>query len=87
MLIFANLFLWFATWMHFRTKVEFSVGGEFFHCIGKRVTVEGFTCIMPWLAVSEKNLPQFTIGEKIEVSKVDLYEVLFGCPCLIVTYL
>ncbi|XP_021624934.1 DNA topoisomerase 3-beta isoform X2 [Manihot esculenta] len=57
-----------------RTKVEFSVGGEFFHCIGKRVTVEGFTCIMPWLAVSEKNLPQFTIGEKIEVSKVDLYE-------------
>ncbi|XP_043806934.1 DNA topoisomerase 3-beta isoform X3 [Manihot esculenta] len=61
-----------------RTKVEFSVGGEFFHCIGKRVTVEGFTCIMPWLAVSEKNLPQFTIGEKIEVSKVDLYEVQAG---------
>ncbi|KDP32568.1 hypothetical protein JCGZ_13118 [Jatropha curcas] len=57
-----------------RTKVEFSVAGEFFHCIGQHVTVEGFTSIMPWLVVSEKNLPQFKKGEKVEVSKVDLFE-------------
>ncbi|XP_050236391.1 DNA topoisomerase 3-beta isoform X2 [Mercurialis annua] len=57
-----------------RTKVEFSVGGEFFHCIGLRVTVEGFTSVLPWLAVTEKNLPQFVKGEKIEVSKVELFE-------------
>lgn len=29
---------------------------------------------MPWLAVSEKNLPQFAKGDKIEVSKVELFE-------------
>lgn len=57
-----------------RKKIEFSVGGEFFHCVGQHVTVKGFTAIMPWLAVSEKNLPQFTEGEKIELSKVELYE-------------
>ncbi|CAL8083740.1 unnamed protein product [Prunus armeniaca] len=33
---------------------------------------------MPWLAVTEKNLPQFTKGDKIEVSEVDLHEVLAG---------
>lgn len=32
---------------------------------------------MPWLAVSEKNLPQFMKGEKLEVSKVELFEVGF----------
>ncbi|KAG6748637.1 hypothetical protein POTOM_048566 [Populus tomentosa] len=57
-----------------RTKVEFSIGGEFFHCIGLHVIVKGFTSIMPWLAVSEKNLPQFAKGDKIEVSKVELFE-------------
>ncbi|GAV58963.1 Topoisom_bac domain-containing protein, partial [Cephalotus follicularis] len=59
---------------YIRTRVEFSVGGEFFHCIGQNVTVKGFTSVMPWSAVNEKNLPQFTKGEKIEVSKVELYE-------------
>lgn len=70
-IIFANV--------HSRTKVEFSIGGEFFHCVGHRVLVKGFTSIMPWLAVTEKNLPQFTKGEKIEVSQVDLHEVLYIC--------
>ncbi|KAJ6723650.1 DNA TOPOISOMERASE 3-BETA-1 [Salix koriyanagi] len=59
---------------YIRKKVEFSIGGEFFHCIGLHVTVKGFTSIMPWLAVSEKNLPQFAKGDKIEVSKVELFE-------------
>ncbi|KAK9288869.1 hypothetical protein L1049_017335 [Liquidambar formosana] len=57
-----------------RTKVEFSIGGELFHCTGQHVTVKGFTSIMPWLSVNEKNLPQFTKGEKIEVLKVELHE-------------
>ncbi|GLU09482.1 hypothetical protein SLE2022_263420 [Rubroshorea leprosula] len=57
-----------------RKKVQFKVGGECFHCVGQHVTLEGFTSIMPWLAVNEKRLPQFTIGEKIEVSNVELYE-------------
>lgn len=35
---------------------------------------------MPWLAINEKNLPQFTKGEKIEVSKVELYEVIYIPP-------
>lgn len=59
-----------------RTTIEFSVGGEFFHSVGQRVTIKGYTCIMPWLAVKENNLPQFTKGEKVKISKVDLYEVL-----------
>lgn len=68
---------------YFRKKVEFSIGGEFFHCIGQRVIVKGFTSIMPWLAVSEKSLPQFAKGDKIEVSKVELFEVLFELACLV----
>ncbi|XP_015887107.3 DNA topoisomerase 3-beta isoform X1 [Ziziphus jujuba] len=59
---------------YLRTKVEFSIGGESFQCVGQHVTVKGFTAIMPWLAIPEKNLPQFTKGEKIEISKVDLFE-------------
>lgn len=46
-----------------------------FHCTGQHVITKGFTSIMPWLAVSEKNLPQFTKGDKISITKVDLYEV------------
>ena len=53
------------------------MGGEFFNCAGQHVTVKGFTAIMPWLAVTEKNLPQFTEGEKIQILRVELYEVLF----------
>lgn len=53
------------------------MGGESFYCTGQRVTVQGFTSVMPWLAVNEKNLPHFTKGEKIEVSKVELHEVPF----------
>lgn len=30
---------------------------------------------MPWLAVNEKKLPQFLKGEKIEVARVELYQV------------
>ncbi|XP_031381136.1 DNA topoisomerase 3-beta isoform X2 [Punica granatum] len=63
-----------------RTKVEFTIGGESFHCVGLRVTAKGFTSIMPWLAVSEKTLPQFTKGEKLEVSKVELYEGCTSAP-------
>ncbi|GMN59693.1 hypothetical protein TIFTF001_028789 [Ficus carica] len=59
---------------YLRTKVEFSIGGESFHCVGHRILEKGFTSIMPWLAVNEKNLPQFTKGEKIEVVRVELYE-------------
>ncbi|XP_057959790.1 DNA topoisomerase 3-beta isoform X2 [Malania oleifera] len=59
---------------YIRTWVEFSICGEFFHCMGQLVTVKGFTSIMPWLAVNEKNLPRLTRGEKIKVSKVELYE-------------
>lgn len=61
---------------NFRTKVEFSSGGEVFYCVGQRVTDKGFTSVMPWLAVNETSLPQFTKGEKIEVSKVELHEVV-----------
>ncbi|KAM7277602.1 hypothetical protein ACFE04_004736 [Oxalis oulophora] len=65
---------------YIRTKVEFSVGGELFHCTGQRVTVKGFTSIMPWLAVNEKTLPQFVKGERIEVSNVDLHEGSTSAP-------
>lgn len=59
---------------YLRTKVKFSIGGEGFHCTGQHVMDEGFTSVMPWLAVTERNLPRFTKGEKIEASKVELYE-------------
>ncbi|KAF5178482.1 Dna topoisomerase 3-beta, partial [Thalictrum thalictroides] len=42
--------------------------------MGQRVLSKGFTSIMPWMAVNENNLPQFTKGKKIKISKVDLYE-------------
>ncbi|XP_044500642.1 DNA topoisomerase 3-beta isoform X4 [Mangifera indica] len=57
-----------------RKKIKFSMGGEYFHCVGHHVTVEGFTSIMPWLAITERNLPEFSKGEKIEVSRVELNE-------------
>ncbi|PON95541.1 DNA topoisomerase, type IA [Trema orientale] len=59
---------------YLRTKVEFSTGGESFHSVGHRVLAKGFTHIMPWLGINEKNLPQFTQGEKIEIATVELYE-------------
>lgn len=60
---------------YFRTKIEFEAGGELFQCVGQRVISKGFTYIMPWLGVNEKNLPQFNKGEKISILKVDLHEV------------
>ncbi|XP_030507422.2 DNA topoisomerase 3-beta isoform X1 [Cannabis sativa] len=59
---------------YLRTKVEFSTGGESFHCVGIRVLTKGFTDVMPWLGIAEKNLPQFRKGEKLEVARVELYE-------------
>uniref|UniRef100_A0A7N0TSD1 DNA topoisomerase n=1 Tax=Kalanchoe fedtschenkoi TaxID=63787 RepID=A0A7N0TSD1_KALFE len=63
-----------------RTMVDFSVGGESFHCVGLRVIVKGFTAVMPWLAVNEKSLPQFSKGDKIKISKVELYEGYTTAP-------
>lgn len=57
--------------------MELSIGGETFHCTGQRVTEKGFTAIMPWSAVDEKKLPSFLKGERIEVIRVELYEVTF----------
>ncbi|XXG46925.1 hypothetical protein AAC387_Pa02g1653 [Persea americana] len=59
---------------YIRTKVKFSAGGEFFHCVGQHVIVKGFTSVMPWMSLNEKNLPQFSLGERINILKVDLYE-------------
>ncbi|XP_068665941.1 DNA topoisomerase 3-beta [Aristolochia californica] len=59
---------------YMRTKVEFSSGRESFYCTGVLVLAKGFTSIMPWMAVNEKSLPQFTKREKIKISKIDLYE-------------
>ncbi|MED6197065.1 hypothetical protein PIB30_053243 [Stylosanthes scabra] len=59
---------------YLRRKVEFSIGGESFHCTGHQVIAKGFTAIMPWLAVNDKNIPSFTKGQKIGVSKLELYE-------------
>ncbi|XP_010247445.1 PREDICTED: DNA topoisomerase 3-beta isoform X1 [Nelumbo nucifera] len=59
---------------YLRTRVDFTSGGELFYCTGQHVTVNGFTSVMPWMAVTEKNLPQFTKGEKIEISKLELFE-------------
>ncbi|KAF3684282.1 hypothetical protein FXO37_01403 [Capsicum annuum] len=40
-------------------RVEFESGKEQFQCVEQLATVKGFTSIMPWLAISEKNLPEF----------------------------
>ncbi|KAF8022134.1 hypothetical protein BT93_G2318 [Corymbia citriodora subsp. variegata] len=63
-----------------RRKVKFAIRGELFYCVGHRITNKGFTSIMPWLAINEKSLPQFTKGEKLKTSKVELHQVLF-CAC------
>lgn len=57
-----------------RTTIEFTSGGETFHCVGYRVTHKGFTSIMPWLAVSENSLPAFKKGDSVSIHKVDIYE-------------
>nr|CAB3457482.1 unnamed protein product [Digitaria exilis] len=57
-----------------RTAIEFTSGGETFHCVGYRVTHKGFTSIMPWLAVSENSLPAFKKGDSVSIHKVDIYE-------------
>lgn len=59
-----------------RTKIEFASGGEVFQCVGQHVVSKGFTSIMPWMSVNEKNLPQFKKGEKINIAKVDVHEVV-----------
>jgi len=61
--------------MILRTTIEFTSGGETFHCVGYRVTHKGFTSIMPWLAVSENSLPAFKKGDSVSIHKVDIYEV------------
>ncbi|KAF3670848.1 hypothetical protein FXO38_06884 [Capsicum annuum] len=42
-------------------RVEFESGKEQFQCVEQLATVKGFTSIMPWLAISEKNLPEFAL--------------------------
>ncbi|KAF0929525.1 hypothetical protein E2562_021771 [Oryza meyeriana var. granulata] len=58
---------------YMRTSIEFASGGEAFHCVGYRVTSKGFTSIMPWLAVSENNIPAFKKGDTVSIHK-DIYE-------------
>ncbi|ESW35784.1 hypothetical protein PHAVU_001G264300 [Phaseolus vulgaris] len=65
---------------YIRRKVEFSIGGESFHCTGQHVVTKGFTAIMPWLALNDKNIPSFVKGQKIEVSKLELYEGITSPP-------
>ena len=60
----------------YRTTVEFESGSELFNIVGQHVTSKGFTSIMPWMAVSEKKLPQFLREERIKITKVDIHEVL-----------
>ncbi|KAL0392491.1 UNVERIFIED_CONTAM: DNA topoisomerase 3-beta [Sesamum radiatum] len=55
-------------------KIEFESGGESFCCVGQHVLVKGFTSIMPWLAVTEINIPQFTEGQKIDISRIEVDE-------------
>ncbi|KAL0366648.1 UNVERIFIED_CONTAM: DNA topoisomerase 3-beta [Sesamum radiatum] len=57
-----------------RIKIEFESGGESFNCVGQHVLVKGFTSIMPWLAVTEINIPQFTEGQKIDISRIEVDE-------------
>ncbi|GFP80697.1 DNA topoisomerase 3-beta [Phtheirospermum japonicum] len=57
-----------------RVKIEFESGGELFHCVGQHVMVKGFTSVMPWLAVPEINIPQFTEGQKIDISRIEVDE-------------
>lgn len=59
-----------------KRTIEFESGGELFHYVGQHVTVKGFTSIMPWLAVTEKNIPQFTEGQKIDIARIEVEEVL-----------
>ncbi|XP_014521718.1 DNA topoisomerase 3-beta isoform X1 [Vigna radiata var. radiata] len=65
---------------YIRKKVEFSIGGESFHCTGQHVVTKGFTSIMPWLALNDKNIPSFVKGQKIEISKLELYEGSTSAP-------
>lgn len=59
---------------YFRTRVELMGAGEQFSCTGQNVLNPGFTAIMPWLGVSEENLPSFSVGESVQVAEVELYQ-------------
>lgn len=50
-------------------RVVFEVSEEFFHCLGYGVIIKEFISIMPWLAVREKNLPEFTEGEQVAIAE------------------
>lgn len=41
---------------------------------------------MPWMAVSEKLIPRFTVGEKIGIIKVEIYEVDLPTFCLCMAF-
>ncbi|BBM98000.1 DNA topoisomerase III [Marchantia polymorpha subsp. ruderalis] len=57
-----------------RTKVLLSAGGEKFSIAGRNVISPGFTSCMPWLAVSDENLPTFTVGESVKCGEIELHQ-------------
>ncbi|KAF3787597.1 DNA topoisomerase 3-beta [Nymphaea thermarum] len=66
--------------IYLRTKVDFLTGRELFHVSGQSVISKGFTSVMPWLAVSENSIPEFSKGECIKISKVELFEGWTSAP-------
>jgi DNA topoisomerase III len=43
-----------------KTRAVFQIGSETFKCSGKRVISPGFTEVMPWLRVSDTQIPDLT---------------------------
>eukprot|EP00249_Psilotum_nudum_P012211 c23652_g1_i1 orf=91-2673(+) len=59
---------------YMRTRIELVGGVEKFSCSGQTVLIPGYTTIMPWLAIPEESLPEFDIGESVQIAEVELFE-------------
>ncbi len=60
-------------------KVEFRVSNnagtdEYFKLKGNILIEEGFLEIMPWLIASDKEIPIYKVGEKVDIKAIRIIE-------------
>lgn len=55
-----------------KTKIVFQAAEHYFHLHGTLILDPGFTEIVPWIKVSNRILPVFTVGEKYKISAVEV---------------
>ncbi|CAG8432833.1 7321_t:CDS:10 [Diversispora eburnea] len=59
---------------YLKTNVIIKIGDENFETSGTRTTEPGFTTIMNWHSKSDKNIPDFRLGEILKVKSIKIAE-------------